>query len=138
MPTLVRTITYTGPQWWLDKCVDNSFVSLEQSCGPGKSITSKWRDTKAQRRSQMTPDAQRAERLRNLRRQTGRGDHPLDEPQKVLIAWLPHIEEYREVFECDPGHFYYCLDPGDGLPTEIVKGGGIEVKEMTQEEADKL
>lgn len=56
---------------------------------------------------------------------------------KVKIAWIPGIEEYREVFGCDHG-LYYCLDPGDGLPTHIQDGDGIEVKEMTEEEAARL
>lgn len=56
---------------------------------------------------------------------------------KIKVAWIPHIEEYREVFECEHG-LYYCLDPGDGLPTHIDSEDGIDVKEMTEEEADAL
>lgn len=56
---------------------------------------------------------------------------------KLKVAWIPRIEEWREVFEED-GKRFYCLDPGDGLPTYIVKGDGIEVKEVTQEEAEEL
>jgi hypothetical protein len=41
------------------------------------------------------------------------------------------------VFDCQHGQFY-CLDPGDGLGTHIHEGDGIEVKEMTEEEAAKL
>jgi hypothetical protein len=40
-------------------CVDNAFISLKQEVGKGKSITSKWRDVKAQRRAQKLSDAQR-------------------------------------------------------------------------------
>lgn len=60
MPKLVRTITYTGPQEWLDMCVDNAFIALKQELGKGKSITSKWRDVKAQARSQKIDDSKRS------------------------------------------------------------------------------
>jgi len=66
VPQLVRILTYTGPQKWLDSCVDNAFVSLEQELPDGKKITSKWRDVKAQRRAQQINDASRKER--DLRR----------------------------------------------------------------------
>lgn len=59
MPKLVRTITYDGPQEWLDMCVDNSFVALKQELGKGRSITSKWRDVKAQKRAEKIVDEQR-------------------------------------------------------------------------------
>jgi len=54
-----------------------------------------------------------------------------------MVAWIPFIGEYREVFECEHG-LYYCLDPGDGLGTHINEGDGIEVKEMTADEVTKL
>jgi len=61
----------------------------------------------------------------------------MSEPKKIKVAWIPHIEEYREVFKCEHG-LYYCLDPGDGLPSHIHDGDGIEVKEMTEDEAARL
>lgn len=67
MPTLIRTITYTGPQEWLDSCIDRAFVALEQELGHGKKITSKWRDTKAQARAQRNSDKFR--RLRDKAQQ---------------------------------------------------------------------
>lgn len=57
--------------------------------------------------------------------------------KRIKIAWIPFIEEHREVFECEHGPYYY-LDPGDGLGTHIKDGDGIEVKEMTEEEANRL
>lgn len=73
MPKLVRTITYTGPQEWLDSCVDCAFVSLEQELGEGKKITSKWRDVNAQARAQKRSDA-----VRKLRRELKIGIRQFD------------------------------------------------------------
>lgn len=67
MPKLVRVLTYTGPQKWLESCIDNAFVVLEQELGPDKKITSQWRDVKAQRRALLTSDNQRRERLQQIR-----------------------------------------------------------------------
>jgi hypothetical protein len=61
----------------------------------------------------------------------------MSDSPKIKIAWIPGIDEYRDVFECEHG-LYYCLDPGDGLGTHIVPGDGIVVQEMTEEEANKL
>jgi hypothetical protein len=55
--------------------------------------------------------------------------------KRILIAWIPGINEWRDVYECDHGR-YYCLDPGDGLGTHIKDGDGIEVLETTESEAD--
>lgn len=66
MARLVRTITYTGPDEWLEACIDNAFVSLKQELGEGKSITSKWRDTKAQRRALQMHDGRRAHRRKRV------------------------------------------------------------------------
>lgn len=75
MPRLVRTITYTGPQEWLDMCVDNAFVALKQELGKGKSITSKWRDVKAQRRALRIDD--------NLRKRTFMGSKAQPKPART-------------------------------------------------------
>lgn len=55
----------------------------------------------------------------------------------MKVAWIPFIEEYREVFECEHG-LYYCLAPEDGLGTHIKESDDIEVKDLTQEEVDAL
>jgi hypothetical protein len=55
--------------------------------------------------------------------------------KRILIAWIPGINEWRDVYECDHGR-YYCLDPGDGLGTHIKDGDGIEVIETTEADAD--
>jgi hypothetical protein len=55
----------------------------------------------------------------------------------MKVAWIPDIEEYREVFECEHG-FFYILDPGDGLGTHIEEDSGIKIIEMTEEEASQL
>ena len=70
MPTLVRTLTYTGSQKWLDSCIDNAFVALEQELSPAgdKKITSKWRDVKAQARAQKHSDAARKARHAEFRK----------------------------------------------------------------------
>lgn len=84
MPTLVRTITYTGPQEWLDMCIDNAFVSMKQELGKGKSITSKWRDTKAQSRAQKIHDTQRRDFYMASRGGPQPRKHPLKEIDNVL------------------------------------------------------
>jgi len=63
------------------------------------------------------------------------GEQPETSTTKLLIAWIPYLREWRDVFECDHGR-YYCLDPGDGLPTHINDGDGIEVIETTEAECD--
>jgi len=63
------------------------------------------------------------------------GEQPETSTTKLLIAWIPYLREWRDVFECDHGR-YYCLDPGDGLPTHINDGDGIEVIETTEAECN--
>jgi hypothetical protein len=79
MPKLVRTITYTGPQKWLDMCVDNAFVALKQelSRDGSKSITSKWRDVKAQKRAEKIADSKR-KLMMTAMREVVRPPSPLD------------------------------------------------------------
>lgn len=86
MPTLVRTITYTGSQEWLDMCIDNAFVSMEQELGKGKKITSKWRDVKAQRRAQKIDDSQRKRFYMACRpgQEPRPRNHPLQKIDEVL------------------------------------------------------
>jgi hypothetical protein len=81
MPKLVRTITYTGPQEWLDSCVDCAFVSLEQELGKGKKITSQWRNVKAQARAQKRSDADR-----KLRRELKMGLKEFDRERPNAVA----------------------------------------------------
>jgi len=63
------------------------------------------------------------------------GEQPETSTTKILVAWIPNIREWRDVFECDHGR-YYCLDPGDGLGTHIGDGDGIEVIETTEAEVN--
>lgn len=84
MPTLVRTITYTGPQEWLDMCIDNAFISLEQELGKGKKITSKWRDVRAQKRAQKIGDSMRSKFFMASRGGPWPRRHPLKEVDDVL------------------------------------------------------
>lgn len=84
MPRLVRTITYTGPQKWLDMCIDNAFISMEQELGKGKKITSKWRDVKAQRRAQKIHDSMRKNFYMASRGGPQPRKHPLKEADNAL------------------------------------------------------
>jgi len=54
----------------------------------------------------------------------------------IRIAWIPDIEEFRDVHTCAHG-LCYCLDPGDGLTTHIVEGDGITVIETTVAAAEQ-
>lgn len=94
MPTLVRTITYTGPQEWLDMCVDNAFVSLKQELGKGKSITSKWRDTKTQRRAQKIDDVMRKRFYMAARGGPQPRTHPLQGADKAILDKRAHQLAY--------------------------------------------
>lgn len=59
MPKLTRTLTYEGPERWLQMCVDNAFVALKQELGGDKSITSRWEDPNMQERAEMATDEER-------------------------------------------------------------------------------
>lgn len=117
MPKLVRTITYTGPQAWLDMCVDNGFVALKQELGnDGKSITSQWRDVRAQRRAEQINDQKRRDWYTNpgkdgKRQLTPRGVHTLDAPDRLREA-LELITEYREQHDSCNNYFLGRTDLG--------------------------
>lgn len=109
MPKLVRIITYTGPQAWLDMCVDNGFVALRQILGnDGKSITSQWRDPKAQPRAQQIDDHKRKGFYMSCK--PGQAPRPrnsvLDAPERLEEAYAL-LEEYRSQHE-------YCNDETQG------------------------
>lgn len=48
MPTATRTLTYTGPQAWLDTCAGNSFIAVECSPKGEKKVESRWHDAALQ------------------------------------------------------------------------------------------
>jgi hypothetical protein len=42
MKTVKRTLIYTGPESWVQMCIERAFVKLQRQLGEGKSITSSW------------------------------------------------------------------------------------------------
>ena len=57
--------------------------------------------------------------------------------EMIRVAWIPDIQEWRDVFECEHGR-YYCFDPGDGLITHIEEGDGILVLETTEADCARV